>query len=113
MKNKMPVIKEGCTDGVGALHCPRCGNDSLHHVGVYSWFRDDEDQMATIIKSSRQKCDLSRGEPEGCSSMRRDGLVIRFYCEHHSDDVMELEIVQHKGSTFINWIDLQCPYIAQ
>ncbi len=40
---------------------------------------------------------------DGNPSSRRDGLVVRFWCEGCGDDPIELCIAQHKGTTEIGW----------
>jgi hypothetical protein len=46
-------------------------------------------------------------DPSDNPSSRRHGLAVRFYCEQcggeADDDVIELTIAQHKGSTEIGW----------
>ncbi|WP_421933033.1 hypothetical protein [Phenylobacterium sp.] len=91
------------------LLCPRCGADNLHHFGV-TFFERAED-AAELVRLTHfppsLKTEVVRSDVSGNPSSRRDGLAVRFYCEQcggeTEDDVIELTIAQHKGSTEIGW----------
>jgi hypothetical protein len=39
-------------------------------------------------------------------SVKRDGIVINFNCEHCDNEAkLRLAIVQHKGQTFFYWLE--------
>jgi hypothetical protein len=50
---------------------------------------------------------MATSEGSGNPSSRRQGLAIRFFCEGcggaDSDDIIELTVAQHKGSTELAW----------
>ena len=92
------------------LPCPRCGNDYLHHRGVTSFDRseDAETVLRTTMEVGKTTVQLVAQADSGNPSIRRDGLVIQFWCEHcgGGDDgksVIELTLAQHRGATEIAW----------
>ena len=91
------------------LCCPSCGEIFLHHraVRVFSRDQDEETGVETVVSK-----DGSHTHVSPCCdnpSLRRDGVVIDFYCEHcgggRTEDhvVGQLCIAQHKGHTGIFW----------
>ena len=67
-------------DSDDALACPTCGELNLH-----------QGEPVAIAKE--------HGFPRG------GGIVIEFWCEHcGSDKTMRLQIGQHKGTTYIQWL---------
>ena len=92
------------------LPCPRCGNDYLHHRGVTAFDRseDAETVLRTSVEVGKTTVQLVAQAGSGNPSMRRDGVVIQFWCEQcgGGDDgksVIELTLAQHKGATEIAW----------
>lgn len=97
------------------LGCPHCGNFNLHQYRVSTFFRYGEDSttgLAVTALGFDRAIDAAQNPPslEVTSSMaknpspRRDGLQIWFSCEHGCDDPV-LEIIQHKGTTFVQWAE--------
>lgn len=80
----------------GALVCPMCGGECLHHSGVMSFVRDQEDGEARRYGYGSWPTALSN------PSARRDGTVIQFYCETCPATPM-LCIAQHKGESLVYW----------
>ena len=83
------------------LECPSCGVNYLHHVAVEVWERKEDKDMGLHVKVG--DCEMSvDNNLKGNPSSRRHGLSITFMCEgchkHHI-----LDVVQHKGQTFINF----------
>lgn len=90
------------------LVCPRCRNAHLHHEGLKSFDRDEDAE--TIRLTEVAAGDVTTTTPSaknsGNPSQRRDGLVISFRCEicsEEPDDILELTIAQHKGTTLLRW----------
>src|SRR3954464_2499290 len=95
------------------LRCPRCSAAYLHHgaVEVYTRPTEDAQTRAMIIQDGI----IKPGTPELNPSPRRHGLVITFWCENcHIDEgrldearrpEFRLAIYQHKGQTFLEWIE--------
>lgn len=84
-----------------SLKCPSCGGENLHHETVDVYFRKGEDSIDGVFV----RCDSTSVKPitgEGNPSNRRDGLVIKFWCET-CDDKPQLAIIQHKGTTYGEW----------
>ena len=76
--------------------CAVCGSEWTHHRAVDIHERACEDAPTA---SSRVYGD---GAPRSANpSSRRDGLVIRLYCEECDATTTELAISQHKGQTFL------------
>lgn len=103
---------DGATGNDAALLCPGCGEPWLHHHNIAAWDRDDEDSKTGLYVNvgagvsvegapARNGLFVAR-EMTGNPSRRRDGLVVRFWCET-CDARPVLRLVQHKGETFITW----------
>lgn len=97
------------------LTCPHCGELYLHQYRVSTFFRYGEDSttgLAVTALGFDRAIDAAQDPPalEVTSSMaknpspRRDGLRIWFSCEHGCDDPV-LEIIQHKGTTYVKWAE--------
>ena len=93
-----------------SLLCPRCGNNYLHHRGVAAFDRseDAETVLKTSVEVGKTTVQLVAQADSGNPSMRRDGLVIQFWCENcgGGDDgssIIELTLAQHKGETEVAW----------
>ncbi len=82
------------------LRCPNCGGENLHHGIPFVFDRSEDDEEVTVHHGSNTAKMPSRGS--GNPSLRRDGIVIPFSCEH-CDAQLFLDIAQHKGSTLVSW----------
>lgn len=72
-----------CSDG--ELACPKCGELNLH-------------QSAPVILPAEN------GYPRG------GGMVINFWCEHCDNAApLRLQIGQHKGTTYVEWLRPSAP----
>ena len=105
----------------GILCCPVCEQEgtgvygNLHEYGVEVFFRGEDSYHGMhgyisgrdLFMDARGDCGLTSRNP----SARRGGMIIYFYCEHHSYEletlhpyfVRELHIAQHKGDTLMGW----------
>lgn len=85
-----------------ALECPYCGGDNLHQTNCATYWRDAEDsEIGASTFSGRDEasfCNRMNGNP----SPRRDGIIITFSCEGCAA-TSQLNIIQHKGSTYLEW----------
>ena len=103
------TIKTVDLGGAADLLCPRCGADNLHHIGVTFYERGEDDEKLRRLQHfpPSLKTEVVPSHGSGNPSSRRDGLAVRFWCEgcggQAEDDVIELTIAQHKGSTEIGW----------
>jgi hypothetical protein len=93
---------------VSILRCPRCGGEYLHHMGVKVFDRGEDGPavVRTSVTGGASKMELVLAADSQNPSSRRDGLAIQFSCEGcggSADDLIELTIAQHKGSTEIGW----------
>ena len=81
-----------------SLFCPSCGSSWTHHtsVTVFDRAEDSETGRRTIATGAATTVD---GDMTNNPSLRRDGLIIGFYCET-CPTVMEMDISQHKGQTY-------------
>lgn len=98
-----------------ALCCPSCGepHNALHHGGVDVYWRNYEDSpIGTKVRNERKDVlewgtmlDVTNhADMKMCPSSRRSGLYITFNCET-CGTVEDLAIAQHKGTTYISWVD--------
>lgn len=79
-----------------------CGNANLHQEQVKVYWREGEDSnLGRCVSSTKQKTEQFEHQ-SGNPSPRRDGLLIRFSCEHCFAEP-ELAIYQHKGATYMKW----------
>jgi hypothetical protein len=97
------------------LLCPVCNANNLHHdsVSVYHRREDEEAVRVTTVDGSELVSSVVPNKTSGNPSGRRDGVVISFWCEHchaNADEdfpdhpaLFHLEILQHKGTTYLNW----------
>ncbi len=86
-----------------ALLCPNCGGEYLHHKYVDVWSRVEDEPSVQCVSVNGSVGDVPRTiEPsDNCPSLRRGAVSVRFWCEG-CDAESVLEIIQHKGQTFIN-----------
>lgn len=85
------------------LRCPKCDGTYLHHHTVTVYIRAGEDSrqaIVTTVDDDGARVSKIDGENNGNPSPRRDGLIIRFYCEGCDASVC-LDLYQHKGQTFL------------
>jgi len=97
------------------LACPCCGDThNLHQVSAKVFFRDKEDGEGGVAVECNTHAVQNLSYQHGNPSLRRDGISIRFACEHCAAEP-ELAIYQHKGSTFIEWTSarLPAPYVRE
>jgi len=99
---KEPVLQDN------VLLCPQCNDEHLHHGEVRVLTRPNSSEDNTAIQFSLHKA--PKIIPQQDAPGRRNSLEIDFYCEscscENADQPYTLRIVQHKGSTLINWLDL-------
>jgi hypothetical protein len=101
---RLPVIDPGN----GGLACPSCDSMNLHHDGIRYFTRGEDDEDVQVVSVGGYEGDVSvatrpnsgSGNPSG----RRTGMVIQFYCEI-CPVLSSLAIYQHKGTTYIEWVD--------
>jgi len=93
---------------VSILTCPKCHGSHLHQYTVHTYHRDEDNDRvvhtAAFMDGSAVKCVLNKAVNN--PSSRRHGLTILFECETcHTGSEMpfELDIWQHKGSTYMAW----------
>lgn len=93
--------KDVTIDRMRALFCPICQCDNLHQVEATTFWMDLEDsETGTFTKTSKGV--VKEVNDVQNPSERRDGMLIRFFCEHCSAEP-ELAIRQHKGVTYVEW----------
>jgi len=87
------------------VDCPACGEGNLHHGEVTVFNRGEDDPKCLVTKVGLFGTSIKITDGKGNPSSRRDGVLIEFTCEHcYAGPV--LEIIQHKGATFIQWREL-------
>jgi len=90
-------------DEDNVLSCPACGEQYTHQITVYSMENVNDSvgsaPLITDFKENRRKINPNIKMP-----YRGNSIVIKFWCEN-CDKVSHLYISQHKGRTFIEFID--------
>ena len=97
----------------GELFCPKCGDMNIHQDRVIVESREEEDGPA-----KQTVCDgknVQTKENVTTASGRRDNLIVEFWCEGCSFvadkngkvDMIKFSLLiqQHKGATYLSWIN--------
>ena len=102
-----PGTKPASLDENGVLKCPRCDQLYLHRGEVLVFDRNEDDPFVAVtrVKTGMVVSAKAKNHRSGNPSPRRDGVSIVFNCEtcDHGGTEQYLNIVQHKGETFIYW----------
>ena len=85
-----------------SLVCPGCGETTLHHEAVTVFERSHEDGESYALVMFKGAVSPAGDETGGNPSPRRNGIVIRFWCEC-CEAIPELTLAQHKGTTLVAW----------
>ena len=119
--NKTFGRKAISVDAGGALNCPDCGDNYLHHRDTTIFERGEDGDTTTVIAQNGRSAQVSDfPSDDTCNpSWRRNGLIIEFECEHchgpswdpatdehipSNAPPLRLAIIQHKGNTFMEWL---------
>lgn len=88
----------------GQLVCPFCKDTYLHQgrVTVLNRVREDGPGFETIVKGPLSSTSFVEAKD---MPGRRESLQIEFECEMCRDKKLTLQILQHKGSTYLDWIE--------
>lgn len=98
-------------DGDMILSCPRCGEQNLHSRDVTIWDRGEDATrgLQVVFDEAEQNVSVGTNLTDN-PSFRRHAVSIDFACEGCCNEVFEdksrymrLNIVQHKGSTYLSW----------
>ena len=90
------------------LQCPHCCGIHLHHIRaeVYNREKEDANYGAMLIADECSRWTESHIKFESSfsnnPSSRRNGIRIFFCCET-CPEVSVLDIIQHKGNTYVVW----------
>ena len=107
-------------DDTNCLACPNCGELYLHHETIATIRRgEDNPKHDTVVVTCLDGCKAYENDQYSVSSgtnvlvpknpsPRRGSIVTQFYCES-CDAKPQLAIIQHKGCTYLEWIDLGLP----
>lgn len=96
--------KELIVDDEYKMMCPECGDEWLHQVNVYVANRPEDCDSNCVRISSRGNI-VSHHLDSNDIPGRRDCVEISFSCENCGDIGHRLRIQQHKGNTFIGWVN--------
>jgi hypothetical protein len=107
---KHPAVVD--TDHYGQLKC-KCGSDYLHQANVTVFERGEDGDTTTVIAQDGKTVQTSNfPDRDTCNpSPRRHGLILEFDCEEcgpqsrGGGSLQRLAIFQHKGNTFMEWLD--------
>lgn len=100
----------------GALICPLCDESILHHYDVFLFSKKagsskEDECMTIVVGKDRPRWD---GDPPAIvsqiaipknPSFDRSGLVLWMWCELCEAIPLALNILQHKGTTYMAWDD--------
>ena len=100
-----------CNTDSDGIHCPYCKEPNLHQVGVEAVFREKEDGRG-VVSIHTQTRSMDFIEEDYKLMGRRDSMFTVFTCEH-CDKKPVLCIYQHKGVTFIGWVDSPEVYVDE
>jgi hypothetical protein len=101
------TFDEPCNGFGTGLRCPLCEESNLHQGEVIIWNRKGEDDdLGLMVRVDGQKYNADDDQfMAGNPSSRRDGMTIEFVCEH-CEAAPILAIFQHKGTTFLKWVQV-------
>ena len=102
--------------------CPKCGGEYLHQTNTTIYERSEDDDWTTVMKQDGHEMVVTKFPSADTHnpSYRRHGLVIDFTCENchnvgidgkgrelppRSSEPFHLAIFQHKGVTYIEWVE--------
>ena len=95
--------------GKALITCPRCGADTLQHLGV-AVFERESATTPLQLKVDTRRANVSVGFVSSTTgdnpSAQGNGLAIQLFCETCSDgdtDDIELTFEQMDGATAIGW----------
>lgn len=96
----------------GQLKC-KCGSTYLHQTNVTVFERSEDASTTTVIAQDGKTVQATDfPNRDTCNpSPRRHGLIIEFDCEdcgpmsEGGGALQRLAIFQHKGNTFMEWVD--------
>jgi hypothetical protein len=92
-----------------ALLCPVCNGANLHHETINTYWRDYEDAESGVHSECNDgHTDVNKDMSKN-PSPRRDGLFIDMSCEDCGELPFALAIYQHKGTTFVSWVNVSQP----
>jgi hypothetical protein len=104
---KIPVIDTSTMHSPTTLCCPRCDFDGgMHHDSVRIFRRGEDADTTESINVTRHGIFIKQLPSRLCDnpSSRRGAVVIGFSCENCGGEFgFELCIVQHKGTTQLEW----------
>lgn len=83
------------------ITCPECGFECMHHGAVRVYNRPVEDGPVMLVETG-SRTPLFIGTQSQELPTRRDMVEIDFICE--SGHASTMRIRQHKGTTFVDWI---------
>ena len=90
----------------GSPLCPKCGGEYLHQTNTTIYERSEDDDWTTVMKQDGHEMVVTKFPSADTHnpSYRRHGLIIDFDCEH-CPGPHHLAIFQHKGVTYIEWVE--------
>ena len=85
------------------LCCPVCGEGYGFHQSQYRISNPEyhDDKSVVVSASTLHHVDSTGYKLEDCRP--RESIEIKFWCENCGVDDLRLQILQHKGETYMNW----------
>lgn len=102
---KHPVVVH--TQDYGQLECKCGGGGNLHQGNVTIFERTEDANKIAVIAQDGPTAQVSEFPAQDtCNpSPRRHGMLIEFHCEQCPDEQFRLAIFQHKGATYMEWVE--------
>lgn len=99
-EKRIPIQLDKTYDSL-VLCCPNCGDGYLHQDKYRISNPESYGSKSVVVDS-----DLMHSDSTGFDlndTRPRESIEIKFWCECCSADNLKLQIIQHKGNTFIHW----------
>jgi predicted RNA-binding Zn-ribbon protein involved in translation (DUF1610 family) len=85
------------------LRCPICGEGYGFHQSQYRISNPEYHDDKSVVVSASTLHHVDSTGYRLADSRPRESIEIKFWCENCGVDDVRLQILQHKGETYMNW----------
>jgi len=85
------------------LRCPICGEGYGFHQSQYRISNPEYHDDKSVVVSASTLHHVDSTGYRLADSRPRESIEIKFWCENCGVDDLRLQILQHKGETYMNW----------
>ena len=85
------------------LRCPICGEGYGFHQSQYRISNPEYHDDKCVVVSASTLHHVDSTGYRLADSRPRESIEIKFWCENCGVDDMRLQILQHKGETYMSW----------